>query len=126
MEVSCPTEEANIIALEDQIKRYREENDINAIFGGQKEGLPKQPERFKLMGHRSKITKIAFHPVIDHLASGSEDASIKLWDYESGEVEKTLKGHTTKINSLEYNKSGTMLASCSKDSIKLWSMETFQ
>lgn len=36
-----------VIALEDQIKRYREENNANAILGGQKEGLPKQPERFK-------------------------------------------------------------------------------
>ena len=35
-----------VLALEDQIKRYREENDINAVLGGQKEGLPKQPERF--------------------------------------------------------------------------------
>jgi len=54
-----------VLALEDQIKRYREENDANAILGGQKEGLPKQPERFKLVGHKSKVTKIAFHPVVD-------------------------------------------------------------
>ena len=65
-----------VIALEDQIKRYREENDANAILGGQKEGLPKQPERFKWIGNKSKVTKIAFNSVIDWLASGSEDTSI--------------------------------------------------
>lgn len=116
-----------VLALEEDIKRYREENDINAIIGGQKEGLPKQPERYVLRGHKNKITKIAFHPIIDCLATGSEDASIKLWDSESGEIEKTLKGHTAKINSLCFNRQGTYLASCSKDlSIKLWNMETSQ
>lgn len=113
--------------LEDQIKRYREENDANAILGGQKEGLPKQPERFKLAGHKSKVTKVAFHPVIDCLASGSDDASIKLWDCESGENDKTLKGHTAKINCIAFNGQGTLLASGSKDlSIKIWKLETFQ
>ena len=116
-----------VLALEEDIKRYRDENDINAIMGGQKEGLPKQPERFVLQGHKSKITKIAFHPIIDCLASGSEDASIKLWDSESGEIEKTMKGHTGKINSICFNKQGTFLASCGKDlTIKLWNMEKFQ
>lgn len=98
-------------ALEDQIKRYREENDANAILGGQKEGLPKQPERYMLKGHKMTVTKVAFHPVIDCLASCSEDASIKLWDTESGEAERTLKGHTSKISSIDFNKKGTMLAS---------------
>jgi platelet-activating factor acetylhydrolase IB subunit alpha len=87
-----------VLALEDQIKRYREENDVNAIMGSQKEGLPKQPERYKLQGHKNKITKVAFHPIHDLLASASEDSSIKLWDSESGEIEKTLKGHTSKVN----------------------------
>lgn len=116
-----------VIALEDQIKRYREENDANAILGGQKEGLPKQPERFKWIGHKHKVTKIAFHPVVDCLASGSEDASIKLWDWESGENDRTLKGHTSKINWIAFNNQGTFLASWSKDlSIKLWNIENFQ
>jgi hypothetical protein len=35
-----------VLNLEDQIRRYKEENDPSAIMGGQKEGLPKQPERF--------------------------------------------------------------------------------
>lgn len=126
MEISCKTQKANFIGLEDQIKRYREENDAKAILGGQKEGLPKQPERFKLVGHKNKITKVAFHPIIDCLASASDDASIKLWDCESGECERTLKGHTSKINTLEFNNQGTMIASCSKDMVKLWSMESYQ
>lgn len=111
MEISCSNEEANFIALEDQIRRYKEENDPNAILGGQKEGLPKQPERYILQGHRNRVNRVIFHPVVDTLASASDDASIKLWDYEAGEIDKTLKGHTSKINDIVFNKQGTVLAS---------------
>lgn len=70
---------------------------------------------------------MVFHPVIDLLASASEDASIKLWDSESGEVEKTLKGHTQKVNAIAINRQGNILASCSKDlSVKLWDLEKYE
>lgn len=100
-----------VLSLEEQIRRYKEENDTTAIMGEQKEGLPKQPEKFELIGHKNKITKVEFHPLYDLLATASEDASIKLWDTETGENEKTMRGHTKKINSIAFNKQGKMLAS---------------
>lgn len=126
MEISSKTQKANYAVIEDQIKRYREERDLSAIGPGQKQGLPKLPERFSWLGHKHRITGVDFHPLHDILASGSDDSSIKLWDSESGEIDKTLKGHTSKINSLWFNKQGTLIASCSKDMIKLWSLESFQ
>jgi platelet-activating factor acetylhydrolase IB subunit alpha len=47
----------------------------------------------------------------------------KIWDHESGEFLKTLKGHTNTVNGLDFTPKGTHLASCSTDlSIKLWDM----
>lgn len=66
--------------LKEKIRLMREENDITGILGAAKEGLPMEPERFELKGHSSRITQVAFHPIIDLLASSSADASIKLWD----------------------------------------------
>ncbi|KAJ3121226.1 Platelet-activating factor acetylhydrolase IB subunit alpha [Nowakowskiella sp. JEL0407] len=84
-------------------------------------GLPKSPHLFQLSGHRNPITKIALHPVFSQLATASEDATIKIWDSETGEFEKTLKGHTKTVLSIEYDSKGTLLASCSADlSIKIW------
>ena len=58
------------------------------------------------------------------MASSSEDASIKVWDYESGEFEKTLKGHTNSVNGICFDANGETLASCSSDlSIKLWDVK---
>jgi platelet-activating factor acetylhydrolase IB subunit alpha len=36
---------------------------------------------------------VVFHPVYAVLASGGEDGTIKLWDYDLGKLERTLKGH---------------------------------
>ena len=44
--------------------------------------LPKVPEKFTLAGHRQQITKVLIHPIYSLVATASEDASIKLWDYE--------------------------------------------
>ena len=66
---------------------------------------------------------MAFHPVFSTLASGSEDCTIKIWDWELGELVKTLKGHTRQVLDVDFGgpRGGTLLASCSSDlTIKLW------
>ena len=50
--------------------------------GGLGDGLPKEPERHILRGHKSRITKVAMHPVYSDVASSSEDGSVKIWDFE--------------------------------------------
>ena len=51
----------------------------NGVVG---DGLPKEPERHLLRGHKSRITHVAMHPVYSDVASSSEDGSIKIWDFE--------------------------------------------
>ena len=85
--------------------------------------LPRAPPRHTLQSHKSPITSVAFHPVFTTLASGSEDCTIKIWDYELGELERTLKSHTKAVLDVDFGgpRGGTLLASCSSDlTIKLW------
>jgi platelet-activating factor acetylhydrolase IB subunit alpha len=85
--------------------------------------LPRSPARHTLESHREPITSVAFHPVFSSLASGSEDYTIKIWDWELGELERTVKGHTKAVLDLDFGgpRGGTLLASCSSDlTIKLW------
>lgn len=86
--------------------------------------LPQHP-RHSLHDHCDTINCIAFHPKYTSIASGSDDFTIKIWDWELGELEVTLKGHTRTIRGLDYGclpgVPSVLLASCSSDyTIKLW------
>ncbi|POR37710.1 Nuclear distribution protein PAC1 [Tolypocladium paradoxum] len=85
--------------------------------------LPRLPSRHTLESHRETINCIAFHPKFSSIASGSDDCTIKIWDWELGELERTIKGHTRAVLGLDYGgpRGAALLASCSSDlSIKLW------
>jgi platelet-activating factor acetylhydrolase IB subunit alpha len=71
--------------------------------------IPRPPERQTLTGHRNPITRVAFHPVYQILATASEDTTIKIWDYETGEFERTLKGHTKAVQDLAFDAKGNIL-----------------
>ena len=85
--------------------------------------LPRSPPRHSLESHRDTINCVAFHPIFSSVASGSDDCTIKIWDWELGELERTIKGHTRAVTDVDYGgpRGGTLLASCSSDlTIKLW------
>lgn len=62
-----------------------------------------------LKGHRDNITKICFHKEFDVVISSSEDATVRVWDFESGSVENVLKGHTGSVKSVCFNPAGDMI-----------------
>jgi len=67
---------------------------------------------------------VAWSPDATRIVTGGDgDATIKIWDWEFGELEKTVKGHTKAVLGLDYGglRGATLLASCSSDlTIKLW------
>lgn len=46
------------------------------------------------------------------MVSSSEDATIKVWDFESGEYERTLKGHTDSVQDIAFDHHGKLLGKC--------------
>ncbi|KAF3832081.1 hypothetical protein F7725_025746 [Dissostichus mawsoni] len=76
-----------------------------------------------LMGHKSNITSLGFHPFGDFLASSSTDTNIKLWDVRRKGYVFRYKGHTQAVRSLAFSPDGKWLASASDDcTIKLWDL----
>src|SRR5262245_50755188 len=64
-----------------------------------------------LQGHQARVVALAFSPDGKMLASGSDDATIKLWDVTTGKERATLKGHVGGICSVAFSPDGGTLAS---------------
>lgn len=43
------------------------------------------------------------------MVSASEDATIKVWDYETGDYERSLKGHTDSVQDIAFDSHGKLL-----------------
>ncbi|XP_018586185.1 lissencephaly-1 homolog A-like isoform X1 [Scleropages formosus] len=119
-----------VMELESKLNEAKEEITFGGPMGQKrdpKEWIPRPPEKYALSGHRSPVTRVIFHPVFSVMVSASEDATIKVWDYETGDFERTLKGHTDSVQDISFDQTGKLLASCSADmSIKLWDFQGFE
>nr|WSX19423.1 hypothetical protein OG690_06100 [Streptomyces tubercidicus] len=80
-----------------------------------------------LTGHTSQVTSTAFSPDGHTLASGSDDATIRLWDVSDpthpGQLGRPLTGHTDAVESVAFSPDGHTLASASEDTtVRLWNL----
>lgn len=119
-----------VMDLEAQVSEQQEAQKAPMKLGGPKDmtsWIPRPPFRHELAGHRMAVTSVIFHPFYTIVATASEDATIKLFDYETGGLERTLKGHTNAVHDIAFSTDGALLASCSADTVvKLWSLEGYE
>jgi COMPASS component SWD3 len=74
-----------------------------------------------LRGHKRGVSGVKFSPDGKRIASCSADATIKIWDAETGRLEHTLEGHMAGISCIAWSPDSTVLASGSDDKvIRLW------
>ena len=82
-----------------------------------------------LKGHTKATTVITFSPDGDLLASGSDDATIRLWDTTTYQSIRTLKtnGYVTGyVTAIAFSPNGNSLATGSGKRIQMWNVRTWQ
>jgi WD40 repeat protein len=78
-----------------------------------------------LRGHSDGVACITFSPDASHLASASDDKTLRLWNGTTGAHITTLEGHSAAVNFVTFSASGSRLASASADgTIRLWDAKT--
>ncbi|KAH8823810.1 nuclear distribution protein PAC1-1 [Flagelloscypha sp. PMI_526] len=116
-----------ILELETRNSALEEEarsNPVSRAAGAVGDWLPKPGGHFALTGHRASVTRVSFHPTQPLLASASEDFTIKIWDWESGDLQRTLSGHTREVKDVDFHPRGEYLVSAASDlTVRLWSTE---
>ena len=110
----CVFVRPQIMVLETRNASLQEELSLapSRRAASQNDWVPRAPAAHVLTGHRLPITRVAFHPQYSLLASASEDGTVKIWDWETGDFERTLKGHTKAVQDVEFDHKGIKLGEC--------------
>jgi platelet-activating factor acetylhydrolase IB subunit alpha len=106
-----------IVDLESRLARALEEGPQGCNGASMKNGrkgvdwVPSSEDvpKLCLTGHRDKVNSVAFHPLYSVLVSGSDDCSLKVWDWETGTLERTISGHTKRITDCDFDSKGNQL-----------------
>ncbi len=81
------------------------------------------PDRYQyeLWGQSGAIRSLAYNPDGSILASGSDDATISLWETSTAQQFSSLTGHSGAVRSLAFYPDSSLLASASDDgTIGMW------
>jgi geranylgeranyl transferase type-2 subunit beta len=78
-------------------------------------------ERRILAGHKSWINSLAFSADGERVVTGSSDGTVKIWNVESGECEKTLDASKAEVRSVAVSPDGKWIAAGIRyGELKLW------
>jgi WD40 repeat protein len=76
---------------------------------------------FTLRGHTGAVNSVAWSPDRRHVASGSDDHTVRIWDAVKAKPVSVLRGHRLQVNSVAWSPDGRHLASASDDeTVKVW------
>jgi WD40 repeat protein len=95
----------------------------NAITTGDHfaELLNDDPNDPNKTGHGDTVTSLAFDPRGTLLASGSNDATARIWDWKNRRTTAVLRGHVGPINALAFLPDGSHLVTGGRDgTLRLW------
>jgi len=79
-----------------------------------------------LTGHTDNVTSVTFSPDGNHLASSSDDETVRLWDVNTHTQRAILTGHNSWVSSVAFSPEGRTLASGGggDETVRFWDVAT--
>ena len=77
--------------------------------------VPSGSQSLDLLGHKEVVTSCLFSPDMQLIYTTSGDATVKLWDAETGAVVKTLSGHSSWVIWSCISRDGNTLVTTSRN-----------
>ncbi len=74
-------------------------------------------EKYWLEGHKGEVKDIAWHKVLDRIASGASDPRAKVWDPSSKTVDRDLAEHFNTVYAVDWSPNGGQIATGGGNSI---------
>ncbi|CAG9318217.1 unnamed protein product [Blepharisma stoltei] len=82
--------------------------------------------QFKLSGHHASISDMKISKDNTHMASGSYDKTIRVWNLAKNNCIKTIQHHTNRISSLYFTNNGEHLMATSLDNtVSIWNYSNY-
>jgi WD40 repeat protein len=89
---------------------------IRALLPSRADGVP--ADRITLRGHQHVVFSVAFSPDGSRIASGSRDATARVWDVETGSEVATLIGHCNQVQDVAFLDNDRLLSASGNPEIK--------
>jgi small GTP-binding protein len=110
------------------IKHYVEIGNFESLnYVNNIEKLQETPRKKTEEDRQGTILSLAFSPTNSLIASGADDAIIRIWDPNTGLLIQSLEGHTASVTTVSWTSDGRLLLSSSPDgTLRLWRCDTWE